>query len=89
MRPYAGRVDIKPQILHSWIPRHLSFASKDWIIQAIKYERWHYHDRTRFRFSVYPIVFEKAVGRKIRVELRANHYTRGTKHVVVDYAHVL
>jgi hypothetical protein len=83
IRRYGGPIDFDSQPL-TWIGRHRSFASKDWIKSQIKYGEWIKDAKKRHHYLIYATNFEGTKPLTILIKIRLFE-----THVLVYHAHIL
>ena len=81
-RVYFGYIEIGPQP-STWIKKHRSFASKEWMISNIKYGEWR-DEGKRNCFEIEVDTFEGT--KSITVIIKVRLYET---HVLAYHAHVL
>jgi hypothetical protein len=82
-RIYTGPIEFGPQP-RTWIAKHRSFASKEWIESRIRYGEW-INDRSKqSHFLIYATNFDGIKPLTILIKIRMFE-----THVLVYHAHVL
>lgn len=82
-RIYDGQIEFGSQP-RTWISKHKSFASREWMESQIRYGEWIREKPDKPQFSIYATVIEGIKPLTILIKIRLFD-----AHVLVYHAHVL